>query len=127
MQEYSLIFATQLNERVFPTLFCVAMDVLPIQASAVACERFFLSAADTDTTDRNRLHPALMEALQILKYQLKQEHLNFVDELTSNEADYTIDSPVTTNAIRELEARGERGIIELHDLIYNAETWTACS
>jgi hypothetical protein len=55
----------------------MAMDFLPIQASAVPCERVFSSSAETDTKHRNRIGPLLMEALQMLKFALKKERLNF--------------------------------------------------
>jgi hypothetical protein len=54
------------------------MDYLPIQATSVPCERVFSSAKDTDTAKRNRISPVLMEALQMLKYLLKKERLNFM-------------------------------------------------
>ena len=63
----------------------MAMDYLPIQASSVPCEHVFSSAAETDTKKRNRLHPALMEALQILKFLYKKERLNFTAGLQSSE------------------------------------------
>jgi hypothetical protein len=49
------------------------MDYLPIQASSVPCERVFSSAKETDTLKRNRIHPVLMEALQMLKFSLKKD------------------------------------------------------
>lgn len=60
------------------------MDVLPVQASSVSCERMFSAAADTDTTDRNRMSPELMQALQVLKFTYRQERglaNPFVDDL----------------------------------------------
>jgi hypothetical protein len=54
------------------------MDYLPIQASAVPCERVFSSSSETDTKKRNRLGADIMEALQILKFDLKRERLDFV-------------------------------------------------
>ena len=54
------------------------MDYLPIQASAVPCERVFSSSAETDTKKRNRLSPLTMEALQMLKFYLKKERLHFM-------------------------------------------------
>jgi hypothetical protein len=55
------------------------MDILPIQASSVACERVFSSSKETITARRNRLHPQLMEALQVLKFDHKnnKNRLNF--------------------------------------------------
>jgi hAT family C-terminal dimerisation region len=54
------------------------MDYLPIQATSVPCERVFSSAKETDTAKRNQISPVLMEALQLLKFSLKKERLNFM-------------------------------------------------
>jgi hypothetical protein len=62
----------------FPTLFAMAMDYLPIQATSVPCERVFSSAKETDTAKRNQINSLLMEALQLLKFSLKKERLNFI-------------------------------------------------
>lgn len=55
------------------------MDVLPVQASAVPCERVFSSSKETNTMRRSRMSPELIEVLQILKFSFRQEHLNFHD------------------------------------------------
>ena len=44
-----LIYWYQANERTYPTIFKIAMDFLPIQASAVPCEHIFSSSSETDT------------------------------------------------------------------------------
>jgi hAT family protein len=49
------------------------MDVIPIQASSVACERVFSSGKQTMTPRRGRISALLMEALQILKFSLRKE------------------------------------------------------
>lgn len=69
----------------FPTLFSIAMDYLPIQATSVPCERVFSSAKETDTNKRNRMSPMLMEALQLLKFSLKKGRLNFMDGWLTSE------------------------------------------
>ena len=46
----------------------MALDYLPIQASAVPSERVFSSSAQTDTAHRNSIKPILMESLQMLKF-----------------------------------------------------------
>lgn len=70
-----------MNRDEFPTLFALAVDYLPIQASAVPCERVFSSAKETDTLKRNRILPVLMEALQMLKFSLKKDRqsISFTD------------------------------------------------
>ncbi|SRR6266404_2428488 len=71
----------------FPTLFSIALDYLPIQVSSVPCERIFSSVKETDTKKRNRIHPTLMEVLQILKFLLKKEWLNFTNGWTTARAE----------------------------------------
>jgi hAT family C-terminal dimerisation region len=83
----------QINGAAFPTLFVMAMDYLPIQASAVPCERIFSSSAETNTKKRNRISPLLMEALQMLKFHLKKERLNFMQGWTTSEKLMTEDDP----------------------------------
>jgi len=48
------------------------MDIIPIQASSVPCERVFSSSKETVLARRNTLSPDLMEALQLLKFATKQ-------------------------------------------------------
>jgi hAT family C-terminal dimerisation region len=62
------------------------MDYLPIQASSVPSERVFSSSAETDTKKRNRTHPVLMEALQMLKFALKKDRLNFTQGWITSES-----------------------------------------
>ena len=61
------------------------MDYLPIQASSVPGEWVFLSAGETDTVKRNRMSAILMEALQMLKFGLKKNRLNFTDGWITDE------------------------------------------
>ena len=69
------------------------MDYLPIQASAVPCERIFSSSAETDTKRRNRMSPSLMEALQMLKSHLKKERLSFTASWKTVEKEMVVDAP----------------------------------
>jgi hypothetical protein len=78
---------------VFPTLFKIAMDYLPIQASSVPCERIFSSSAETNTKKRNRINALLMETLQMLKFHLKKERLNFTTSWITVEAHMLDDVP----------------------------------
>jgi hypothetical protein len=68
-------------------LFAIAMDYLPIQATSVPCERVFSSAKETDTAKRNRMSPVLMEALQLLKFLLKKQRLDFISGWAVSEED----------------------------------------
>ena len=62
------------------------MDILPIQASAVPCERVFSSAKETMTLRRSRIGPDLMEALQMLKFSLRNgRFLDFTAGTTKEE------------------------------------------
>jgi hAT family C-terminal dimerisation region len=86
MQQMQVI---QVNRSEFPTLYAIALDYLPIQASSVPCERVFSSAKDTDTAKRNRIHPMLMEVLQTLKFSLKKDRhsMSFTNGWTTRKGD----------------------------------------
>ncbi|KAJ6624132.1 hypothetical protein B0H10DRAFT_1785214, partial [Mycena sp. CBHHK59/15] len=69
-----------------PTIFALVLDILPIQGSAVPCERVFSSSAETDTDRRNRTAADLMEALQMLKFSVKKGRpLNFTARTSREE------------------------------------------
>jgi hAT family C-terminal dimerisation region len=58
------------------------MDILPIQASSVPCERVFSSSKETITARRNSISPRLVEGLQLLKYTRKQgREISFIEGL----------------------------------------------
>ena len=62
------------------------MDIIPIQASAVPCERVFSSAKETTTACRNQIKPELMEAFQMLKYSFTRGRaLNFTEGMSKEE------------------------------------------
>jgi hypothetical protein len=67
----------QLNKSTLPTFFEIFLNFVPIQASAVPSEHVFSSSAETDTKKRNCINLVLMEALQMLKFALKQSCLDF--------------------------------------------------
>lgn len=97
----------------WPTLFKLAMDLIPIQATSVPCERVFSASKETARARRNRLKPNIMEAIQILKFQAKNKReLNFTeglreeDEVAELEA---VDIPVEDlrNYLRNLNVQDE--------------------
>lgn len=108
-----------MNEAKYPLLFRVALDILPVQASAVPCERVFSSSKETCTLRRNRISSSLLEALQVLKYSFKQDRLDFMAGHLAREEDYAIDGELTPAAIEELLKLGQ--IDELSDLIRNSQ------
>jgi len=70
------------------------MDYLPIQASSVPCERAFSSSAETDTAQRNRISPVLMEALQMLKHTFNSSSIDFTADLLTAESELAMDTDV---------------------------------
>lgn len=71
---------------IYPLLFRIALDVLPVQASSVSSERVFSSSKETCTKRRNRLSPVLVEALQHLKFLFRQQDLAFEEEMPDPDA-----------------------------------------
>jgi hypothetical protein len=62
------------------------MDYPPFQATSVPCECVFSSAKETDTAKRNWMSPVLMEALQLPKFALKKQRLDFINGWATSEA-----------------------------------------
>ncbi|KIK19827.1 hypothetical protein PISMIDRAFT_13394 [Pisolithus microcarpus 441] len=100
----------EVNQMQFPMLFAIAMDYLPIQASSVPCERVFSLSAEMDTKNCNWISPILMEALQMLKYHLKQEWLDFLVNWTVSPESLVEDK------LEESAEVTRRGDIELSNL-----------
>lgn len=57
----------QANAESYLTLACIALDVLPSQASAVPCEQLFSSAKLTATNCCSHLKAEILEILQIMQ------------------------------------------------------------
>ena len=106
------------SQQIYPLLFKVTLDVLPVQASSVPCERIFSSSKETCTLRRNLLSAALLEVLQVLKYLYKQERLDFMSHWMCFEEDYSIEH-ATETAINELISSGKTE--ELVDLLCNMD------
>ncbi|KAF6743968.1 hypothetical protein DFP72DRAFT_768757, partial [Ephemerocybe angulata] len=69
----------------FKTLYRVALDIMPSQASAVPSERVFSSAKETDTLRRSNISECMMEVLQVSKFNLKTERLDFNNRWIASE------------------------------------------
>ncbi|THH30687.1 hypothetical protein EUX98_g3511 [Antrodiella citrinella] len=101
-----LVFYWESVRSKYPLLFRIAMDVLPIQASAVPCERVFSSSKETDTMRRSRLSAALIETLQVLKFTFRQERLDFRDKWLDRETEL-VTIHVSDEEIEELMSQGK--------------------
>jgi hypothetical protein len=104
-----------------PLLLPVTLDILPVQASAVPCERIFSSSKETCALRRSPLSASTLEVLQVWK-QLYKENLQFVSHLLAKEDDYAIDH-ATEAAIHELVSSGN--MEELWDLFNNMDEMRA--
>jgi hypothetical protein len=91
------------------------MDYLPIQASAVPCERVFSSSAETDTKKRNRIKPELMESLQVLKFALKKDRLDFTAHLRLPEHPSTSDGSDTLKTMLNMKPDAVRVFLDAMD------------
>lgn len=89
-----LTVTQQLHEDTFPTLFCIALDVLPVQASAVPSERVFSASKETDTDRRSNIEVELMEMLQVLKYAFREDWLCFTQGWVAPQPRTDPDSPI---------------------------------
>jgi len=67
---------------------------------------------------QNRISPQLLEALQILKFALRKDRLNFTGDFLAREEDYCIKGPLTQRAVEELIGEGK--FMELDQLVLNA-------
>ncbi|KAF9526303.1 hypothetical protein CPB83DRAFT_908555 [Crepidotus variabilis] len=113
-----ILYFWQVHKYEFPLLYRVAMDVLPAQASAVPCERVFSSSKETCIVRRSNIDAPLLEGLQILKFSIKNDRLNFVDNLIAKPENYTISGPLTQAAIEELKKTYD--LEELEGLLRNS-------
>ena len=82
-----LIFPTpmQLSESMLPTCYDMSLDYVLIQASSVPSEHIFSSSVETDMKRHNCINPVLMEVLQMLKFVVKESHLDFTKSWITSE------------------------------------------
>jgi len=87
---------------------------MPVQASAVPCERAFSSSKETDSNRRTNTSSSMIEMLQILKHLTQSERLDFMDGHLATEEECTV-LDIDTAILREMLEQGQTR--ELHDLI----------
>jgi predicted HAD superfamily hydrolase len=102
------------------------MDILPIQASSVPCERVFSSSKETTTARRNKLNLQVVEALQVLKFEHKHNKiLSFTAgldgdeemlELEAIEEAQPTDDPDGLVAIKPLTDVGRQDLAQLRSI-----------
>jgi hypothetical protein len=100
-------------------MFNVALDVLPVQASAVPCEHAFSSSKETCVLRRSLLSIGTLEVLQVLKHLYKAERLDFTSHSIAKEENYSIEK-ATEAAIHELVSAAK--CEELLDLLQNMDS-----
>jgi len=113
----------QNHESVYPLMYRVALDILPVQASAVPCERIFSSSKETDALRRSKMRPELMEILQLVKYSVRQDRLTFTENWVAREDDLLKIDSMPSEVLeagevdRRLSAGDISGLLELitHD------------
>ena len=97
----------QEHEHQYPRIFKLAMDIIPIQASSVPCERVFSSGKETMALRRRRITANLMEALQMLKYSIKKGRpLNFTQGMRWAEELTEFEFAARTERVGDAEAYG---------------------
>jgi hypothetical protein len=83
------------------------MDIIPIQASSVPCERVFSSGKETMAPWRRHISPKLMESLQMMKYSIqKGRPLNFTQGMRWNDELIEFEFAARMEPIGDAEAYG---------------------
>ena len=103
-------------------LLLVALDILPVQTSAVPCERIFSPSKETCALRHSLRSTSMLEVLQVLKQLYKEENLQSISHLLAKEDDSAIDHG-TEAAIHELVSSGN--MEELWDLFNNMDEMRA--
>jgi hypothetical protein len=83
------------------------MDIIPVQASSVFCERVFSSGKQTMTPQRSRISAHLMESLQILKFSIRKGGvLKFTEGMSWNDELIEFEHVARTAPLGDPEAYG---------------------
>ena len=105
-----------------PLLLPVALDILPVKASAVPCKQIFSSSKETCALRHSLRSASTLKVLQVLKQLYKEENLQFVSHLLVKEDDSAIDH-ATEAVIHELIS--SVNMEELWDLFNNMDEMRA--
>jgi hAT family C-terminal dimerisation region len=68
---------SQKHARMYPTLVRIALDVCPVPASSVPCERLFSGGGETATDNRARLGAERFEQVQVMKHVWRNSIVDF--------------------------------------------------
>ncbi|CAE6490061.1 unnamed protein product [Rhizoctonia solani] len=79
------------HRNVFPLLYQIAMNVLPVRASSASSERAFSSSKLSCTRERNNISAEHMEYLQVLKHSLHRRKANHDNNQTLDFMAHVID------------------------------------
>jgi hypothetical protein len=83
------------------------MDIIPIQAFSVPCERVFSSGKETMAPRRRCISPKLMESLQMMKYSIRKGRpLNFTQGMRWNDELIEFEFAARMEPIGDAEAYG---------------------
>lgn len=99
------------NQHQYPLLYRIALDILPVQASAVPCERVFSSSGETHNPRRSRLSSCMFEILQILKYLYRHERLDFTADWVLKDSDLHEDSESVKEKFHDLLLNGQSDVL----------------
>jgi hypothetical protein len=113
------LICSQNAKKNLPLLYAIAMDVLPMQASSVPCERVFSSSKETDTMRRSQLSPETMEMFQVLKFQYRSRRLDFNNKWIASEAKLSV-ADISLELVDKMLADGR--VSELFDLLTNNDS-----
>jgi hypothetical protein len=80
----------QTHSKIYPTLARIALDVLPVQASSVPCERLFSAGKEIADDRRARLGAERFEELQMLKFSWRDSQVDH-SILNSLEVEHIMD------------------------------------
>jgi hAT family C-terminal dimerisation region len=89
----------QQHAQVYPTLTHIALDVLPVAASSVPCERLLSGGQQIATDCRTRLGSDRFEQLQILKFGWRKSIVDF--------------ALLNANVVEEVNAEDFRELLQL--------------